>query len=311
MYFDIPILFLIFNRPDTTEQVFSKIRQIKPSRLYIASDGARNNKIGEDDVVSNLRAQVMSWVDWKCDVKTLFRDSNLGCKEAVSSAISWFFENEEQGIILEDDCLPSISFFSYCRMMLNNYKNDMRIWQVAGFRHQVKHFLPEKHENDYFFSKITSIWGWATWSNRWNLYEKNVESFQSLANESRTAINFSDSIYADKRLKKNIYSIIRGQNTWDHQWWWTVSFNNGLVIKPKMNLIENIGLNHELATNTRKGSINSYFIQQSYEIPTIDNHPEIIRPNYLYDFYFSKQYMSECNFLKKIIKKLLKITRRK
>lgn len=107
----IPVLFLVFNRLDTTKQVFEVIRQAKPQRLYVAADGPRADRPGENEMVQAVRDYVMDSIDWDCEINTLFQDHNLGCKHAVSGAISWFFENEEMGIILEDDCLPDLRFF--------------------------------------------------------------------------------------------------------------------------------------------------------------------------------------------------------
>ena len=109
-----PVLFVIFNRPDTTQKVFNAIRQAKPKQLFVAADGPREGKEGEKEKCEQVR-EIIEQIDWDCEVKTLFRDKNLGCKIAVSSAIDWFFENVEEGIILEDDCLPSQSFFWYCQ----------------------------------------------------------------------------------------------------------------------------------------------------------------------------------------------------
>ena len=108
------VLFLVFNRLDTTKEVFKAIRKAKPSRIYIASDGPRKIKNNEADKVKEVRSYIINNIDWQCDVNTLFREENLGCKIAVSTAIDWFFDNEEQGIILEDDCFPSQSFFWFC-----------------------------------------------------------------------------------------------------------------------------------------------------------------------------------------------------
>ena len=121
------VLFLVFNRLDTTKQVFEAIRQAKPPRLYIAADGVREAKDGEDEKVKAVRDYITSNIDWECEVKTLFREQNFGCKMAVSGAIDWFFQNEEMGIILEDDCLPSQSFFWFCQDLLEKYKNDTRV----------------------------------------------------------------------------------------------------------------------------------------------------------------------------------------
>ena len=125
------VLFLIFNRPDTTKQVFEAIRKSKPPRLYVAADGPRTDKSGEAEKVEQVRRIAMQ-VDWNCEVKTLFREENLGCGKAVSSAITWFFKNEEEGIILEDDCLPNQSFFWFCEELLERYRDDMRIMAVSG-----------------------------------------------------------------------------------------------------------------------------------------------------------------------------------
>ena len=118
------VLFLIFNRLDTTKRVFEAIRQAKPSKLYIAADGARNNKEGESEKVKAVRDFIINNIDWQCEIKTLFREKNPGGKYAVSSAITWFFENESMGIILEDDCLPIQSYFWYCEELLERYKED-------------------------------------------------------------------------------------------------------------------------------------------------------------------------------------------
>ena len=119
------VLFLVFNRLDTTKQVFEAIQQAKPPRLYVAADGARELKEGEAEIVKAVREFVIQNIDWECEVKTLFREQNHGCKMAVSGAIDWFFANEEKGIILEDDCLPSQSFFWFCEELLYKYKDDM------------------------------------------------------------------------------------------------------------------------------------------------------------------------------------------
>ena len=126
------VLFLVFNRLDTTKQVFHEISQAKPPRLYIAADAARANNINEVKKVHEVRNYIMQNINWECEIKTLFRDQNLGCKYAVTNAISWFFENEEQGIVLEDDCLPSQSFFWYCEELLTKYKDDKSVYLVSG-----------------------------------------------------------------------------------------------------------------------------------------------------------------------------------
>ena len=166
------VLFLVFNRLDTTKQVFETIRQAKPQRLYIAADGARASRVGEAAQVQAVRDYVTSHVDWECEVKTLFREQNLGCKYAVSSAIAWFFENEEMGIILEDDCLPDPTFFNFCQELLARYRHDQRIGVISGDNFQFGH---RRNDDSYYFSKYVHIWGWATWRDRWvNSYDVTI-----------------------------------------------------------------------------------------------------------------------------------------
>lgn len=169
------VLFLVFNRPNTTKQVFEAIRQARPPKIYVASDGARENIPGETERVEEVR-RIVSDVDWPCEIKTLYRHKNLGCKEAIFSAINWFFENEEQGIIIEDDCLPSAEFFPYCEFYLDKYKYDDNIFSISGSRFG----LSEKS----CFSKYALMWGWATWRDRWKYYSLELEGVDEVCKKN-------------------------------------------------------------------------------------------------------------------------------
>lgn len=234
------VLFLIFNRPDVTKRVFEAIRQAKPPRLYVAADGPRKDKEGEAEVVQKVRKLVMDNIDWDCEVKTLFREKNLGCKYAVSGAIDWFFENEEMGIILEDDCLPSQSFFWFCEELLERYKDDLRIWHISG-----NNFGFDKNSlnNAYSFIRFPQVWGWATWKNRWREYDKNLTDFKNdFANNSNIATTHDLKQNEIKRMKERFLLSSSGKiNTWDYQWHATVIKNNGLCVVPSYNLISNLG----------------------------------------------------------------------
>jgi hypothetical protein len=238
--YDVPILLITFNRPDTTNLVLKKISEIKPTKLYVASDGFRSEKIGEKDLVEQCRALVQN-VDWDCTVYTKFEESNLGCKLGVSSAIDWFFSYEEEGVILEDDCLPNDSFFIFCREMLNKYRNDKRIMHISGDNFQ----LPETFTNGYYFSKYCHVWGWATWRRAWKVYDRDCEN-----------ITFNDisGMFDDDSVKcfwKDIVTKMKGFeiDTWDYQWNLTVIANYGLAVMPNKNLVSNIGFG-EVATHT-------------------------------------------------------------
>ena len=150
-----PVLFLIFNRPDTTQQVFDVIRKAGPTRLYIAADGPRSDRAGEQEKCEAVRA-IATGIDWNCRVETLFRDENLGCGTAVSEAITWFFNHEEEGIILEDDCLPEPSFFRFVDELLDRYRHDNRIAVISGDNFQIK---PRRGRPELLFFDVQSRMG--------------------------------------------------------------------------------------------------------------------------------------------------------
>lgn len=231
------VLFLIFNRLDTTKQVFEAIRQAKPRRLYIAADGARDSKPGEDEMVKAVRDYVMGHIDWDCEVKTLFREKNMGCKYAPCSGIDWFFENEEMGIILEDDCLPHPDFFRFCEIMLEYYRCDNRIMMICGTNYLLHASIPDS----YFFSNYYSIWGWATWRRAWKLYDVDMKAWDDLKKRNQLQWVFSHREVA--RYYESMFDLIyNGFDAWDIQWWFTCIFQHGLAIVPKTNLISNVGM---------------------------------------------------------------------
>jgi hypothetical protein len=243
------VLFLIFNRLETTKQVFESIKQAKPPRLYIAADGARDSIDGELQKVRLVRDYVISNIDWNCEVKTLFREHNLGCKLAVSGAIDWFFENEEMGIILEDDCLPSPSFFIFCEKLLIKYKSDMRVWHIGGsnFQNGVK-----RGDGDFYFSKYNHIWGWASWADRWKNYDVSLKGLEAFISSNVMQTVFIDSKFQKKWIS-SFEDVKNGKiDTWDFQWQYTVWANNGLSILPNVNMISNIGFGID-ATHTSNG----------------------------------------------------------
>ncbi|CAK8724883.1 Hemolytic protein HlpA-like protein [Candidatus Electrothrix laxa] len=245
---NVSILFLVFNRPGTTKKVFEAIRQAQPSKLYVAADGARSDIVGEEKKVQEVRC-IATNVDWDCEVKTLFRDQNLGCKMAVSSAITWFFEHEEEGIILEDDCLPDQTFFPYCEELLERYRNDTRIMAISGDNFQQG---KKRTEYSYYFSRYNHVWGWASWRRAWKFYDKELLSWPEI--KSYGLLN--DIAGGNEALANywgNIFdTCYTGQiDTWDYQWMFSCWIQSGLTILPNVNLISNIGFDVH-ATHTKK-----------------------------------------------------------
>lgn len=240
------VLFIIFNRLDTTLQVLEKIKRAKPARLYITADGPRTTREGEDLKCAETKAAVLAGIDWDCDLKTLFRDQNLGPKEAISSAITWFFETETEGIILEHDCLPADSFFRFCDVLLEKYRFDTRIWLISG-----NNLLKGKTwgEASYYFSNLTNGWGWATWRRSWKDYDKDLSNYHETEVREQLQKIFDDPFIVDYWVKIFIDTQSGKIDTWDYQAGFTHFFNHGLNIVSNTNLVSNIGFG-VLAENT-------------------------------------------------------------
>lgn len=249
---NIAVLFLVFNRLHTTKQVFEAIRHAKPPRLYIAADGARESREGEVEKVQAVREFVMSRIDWECEVKTLFRKQNLGCKDAPSSAISWFFENEEMGIILEDDCLPDQTFFRFCQEMLERYRHDQRISMVSGDNFQFGH---RRNSDSYCFSKYCLIWGWATWRDRWvNSYDVTIAKWPRIHDGGWLADMLGNAQEVDYwgEIFESVHTR-KFDTAWDYQWFFANMLEGRVSITPSVNLIANIGAGMD-ATHTKNAS---------------------------------------------------------
>ena len=252
-----PVLFLIFNRPETTQQVFSAIRRAKPPRLYVAADGPRSDYPNEDEKCEHSR-KIATNVDWDCEVKTLFRDQNLGCRLAVSQAIYWFFEQEPEGIILEDDCLPSQSFFWFCQEMLEYFRNDKAVGVICGFYSNELEYKPSA---SFFFSRYLRVWGWAGWRRSNEGYDSNINLLIEKQNTWKKDIFSHTDIFLKRYWQDMFEEVGSGKiDTWDIQLQYLLWQKKQQVIVSSKNLVQNIGWaqgahpltkdhNHELATS--------------------------------------------------------------
>ena len=237
--FDIPVLYIIFNRLDTVQRTFPVLQAVKPSKLFIAADGPRTNREGEVEKCKQVKEYVTSNINWECTVQTLFREENLGCGKNVSAAITWFFENVEMGIILEDDCLPDMTFFPYCRELLLKYKDEPKVMHIAG--DNPVQYSKLKHHESYYFEKIQHCWGWANWANRWKNYDFNI-------NDNYKNVLENNNYFKNPRTKEQWTNLLEQMrthriDTWDIQWSYKILEMDGLCINPCNNLIQNIGMN--------------------------------------------------------------------
>ena len=295
------VLFLIFNRPDTTFKVFEQIRAIKPERLYIAADGPRPN-INSDNENCKLARSVVNLIDWDCQVKTLFRESNLGCGKGVSDAITWFFNQVDEGIILEDDCLPDNSFFIFCEQMLGHYRNNQEIMHIGGVNYQD---AKKKYSGTYYFSSIAHVWGWATWKRAWNKFSFDINGLDDFKKSKK--INY---YYQDTKIIEYWYNVFERMSrheidTWDYQWTYSIWQNNGLCIIPNTNLVSNIGFEGTHADGPSKSTGKA-----THPIHSI-HHPDVIKQDEEADIFTFYQYYYQVKpsvpLLKRILRRIVNV----
>lgn len=272
------VLFLVFNRPDTTARVFEAIRQAKPPRLYVAADGPREGREGEAERVAKVR-EIATAVDWPCEVKTLFRTKNLGCKCAVSSAITWFFDQEEEGIILEDDCLPQPDFFTFCEGLLDRYRDDEKVSVITGDNFQAGLW---RGQGSYYFSRYNHVWGWASWRRAWQYYDGDLTFWPEWKRSADWSNRLPDKV--ERRYWEKILDRMHAQqiDTWDYPWTASVWYHGGLTATPNVNLVSNIGFGSD---STHTASADSPLAEMATGALGDLIHPETITQDQAADRY--------------------------
>jgi hypothetical protein len=240
--------------------------------------------MGEIEKIQEVRDYVLSHIDWECEVKTLFRENNLGCRVAVSTAIDWFFKNEEMGIILEDDCIPDLSFFQFCQELLEKYRDDKRIMSIVAPNIQGSNLMLE---HSYCYSRYSLIWGWATWKRAWQYYDsemsiwpiiRNTNWLLMIGNGNRNFQFYWTSIF-DRTYANEI-------DSWAYRWIFSCWCQNGLSILPANNLVRNIGFGAD-ATHTKK--TNKLAILENLQEISIDF--PLIHPKHIYQHYDNDQFI--------------------
>lgn len=233
-----PVVLLVFNRPDLTSETFAAIRAARPRVLLVVADGPRQDRTGEMELCSAAR-QVAEGVDWPCEVHRNYAETNMGCGRRVSTGISWAFEFVEEAIILEDDCVPSGSFFGFCHALLERYRDDERIMHVSG-----TNMAPAKlrGEASYRFSKYPHIWGWATWRRAWKRYDVLMDAWRDYRNSKAFAER------CPHRLERQYWTYYFDRmtsgdpiDTWDYQWTFACWLVSGLAVSPSVNMVTNVG----------------------------------------------------------------------
>lgn len=278
-----PVLMIILNRPETTTLVFEAIRKAKPPRLYIATEVLRT-KVRTNVERFAAFQEIIQNVDWDCEVKTHFLDdANPGI--ATSLAATWFFKHEEEGIILEDDCLPSQSFFWYCEELLQRFRHHHQIMHIGGTN--FLNSLRKDNDYSYYFSRSGHISGWATWRRAWKKFDFDTELYTKMMADqyfNNFFLNWPEKFYRHSKFKKTA-SAKDQLNWWDYQWDFARYVHSGLAVVPHANLVKNISYN-EMAMQTRSGYGKRAKLE-AYEI----NLPLVHPPFVVWDKESDKRYL--------------------
>ena len=232
-----PVAFFIFNRPEATAQVFKEIRRAQPSVLLVIADGPRAGFAEEVDQCRFVRS-IVETIDWPCTVLRNYAELNLGCRKRISSGIDWVFSEVPEAIILEDDCLPDLSFFRFCDEMLEHFRHDERVMSVGG-----TNMLGEwkSSSQSYHFTLYNCVWGWATWRRAWQHYDNSLKEWQCPEVRARIKLTIADTQQFRSRARLFDDTVSGKIDTWDFQWHFAHLARGGLAVVPAVNLVSNIG----------------------------------------------------------------------
>ncbi|MEW6303179.1 MAG: glycosyltransferase family 2 protein [Verrucomicrobiota bacterium] len=270
-----PVVLILFNRPQTTARVFEAVRRAKPEKLFLVADGPRN----ADEVAKCAAARaVTESIDWPCEVKREFSEVNLGCGTRPATGLTWVFSHVEEAIILEDDCIPSESFFRFCETLLAHYRREERVMHISGnnFQHGRR-----KQSYSYYFSKYSHNWGWATWKRAWKHFDFELKRWPEFK-ESEQFKRYCGSKLEQEFWRQTFERVHGGaRDIWDYQWQHACWCNGGYSVLPSVNLVSNIGHGAD-ATHTVKRT-------DALEIPAMElgeiRHPPGIGPDEKADRY--------------------------
>ncbi len=264
-----PVAFFIFKRPQLTARVFEAIRAARPRHLLIVADGPQPTSRDEVELCRETR-KIVSSPDWPCELLTNFSQENMGCRRRISSGLDWVFNHFPEAIILEDDCLPVPSFFSFCTTLLDQYRDDTRVMSISGANFQLGH---TRGTASYYFSSYTHIWGWATWRRAWSQTDVSFASWPAAREEGWLSSVLDDDPLSVEFWTEKFDDVYAGNNdTWDYQWLFTCWSQSGLTAVANQNLVTNIGVGAD-ATHTKFDS--SQLGLPSYELDECI-HPKTI-----------------------------------
>lgn len=266
------VLILIFNRPDKVRSLIDALSLARPPRLYIAADGPRTARPSDAGQCAEAR-RIAQEVSWPCQIHTHFSETNLGVDPAVEAGINWFFEHETEGIILEDDCIPSIDFFRFAGAMLEQYREDDRVMMVSGNNFQDG---IQRGTGSYYVSRYANTWGWATWQRAWRLYDPSLSSLPAFVESN--AVRLIRASFDEQRHWLRYFRKLRAgmYSAWDAKWMFAIWNADGLCITPNVNLVRNIGFGPDATHTTQSGENGTEDLGRMDEVI---RHPSTMEPD--------------------------------
>lgn len=286
---------VIFKRKEKAETLYKILKEVQPKKLFIIADGPRNK--AETEACEETR-KVFENIEWPCTVFRNYSDKNMGCCKRPYTGFNWVFENVDEAILLEDDCIPTVDFFRFCDQMLERYRYDTRIMQICGTNLLGKW---DCDEDSYFFAQWASCWGWASWSRAWKLYDLQMSAWNNNRVQELMKQRLGSQIFKIRKPVFDEHSKMGEElSAWDHQWSFARTINSGLSITPSVNLVSNIGFGED-ATHTNDMS-ETHVMAYSLQFPL--RHPQYIMPDIKFDLEMAKMVYNARPLYEKVIRKI-------
>lgn len=296
-----PIVIVIFNRPYHTQRVLESLRPIKPETIFVVSDGPRDSIIQDQNNCAEAR-RLFEKIDWKCDLIKKYSDVNLGCFKNVSLGLDWAFSQTEEAIILEDDCIADPSFFQYCEVLLEKYKQEPKIGVISGNNFQNGHL---RGDSSYYYSIFNHLWGWATWKRAWELFDPLMNDWISGKDHVWFKKLWSHYPKGENYWRKCFDQVSQNKiDSWGYRWTYSCWKNNLLTTIPQTNLVTNIGFGPQSTHTKNKYDISANLRTKSIKLPL--EHPLLIEKNKEADIYTQKTIFSSSLF-QRVSQRLIKL----
>lgn len=298
-----PVLFETFVRVDYARQVWEAIKAAQPKKLYFYSNKGRAEKEGEIERNNEIRSWVKE-IDWDCELHTFFRDECVDIYTSLKGALDWVFSSEPEAIVLEDDCVPTPAFFSFCDQMIEKYRDNKKVWCISG-----DNYLDYKPKDaDYFFSQYHFMFGWASWSDRWNkIIWDNIDIDSYKKNQ------VLDGLYKTSRQEKRRYQEfdyikqkVEATKCWDFALGFAIDINRGVTVHPKEHLVNGIG---KIGSHSQSVVKTMFDIEAhpDYTVYSISASPVTVEPDKIYDYLFYKKYRRYKSLTNRVWMRLMRI----